>query len=241
MDGGQNTAAIDTLICGMVTDGTYGLLDGLYVFVTNSATNFTLNWAQNAYNLTWTSLGTCTFAANSGLTGDAASCYANTGFNPSSAGGHWALSSVTMGSCDVNSRTTSQSWVNLGANSAGSLYTYHDPLDAGAFYYDIGSAFFPNYGAAGNVQGSWITTRNSSGTTALYLNGTSVLTPSDAEAGLTVFPIFIMGVNSNGSFGSITGDKLAYAFFGSGMSAVQVGNMRTRLQTYIAAVGGSGC
>jgi hypothetical protein len=241
MDGAQNTSAVTTMICGMVTDGTYSKLDGLYVFATNSTGNATLNWAQNAFNLTWTSLVNCTLAANSGITGDGSTCFADTGFTPSTASGKWALSSITLGTCVVNSRAVNQAYVSIGATTGGALFSYQQPLSSGAFFYDLGSTTFPSYAGAGNAQGSWISTRTSNSAITLYLNGTSVATPADAEAGLSTSSIYVFGLDNSGFINSPSADKLAYAFFGSGMNATQVGNMRTRLNTYIAAVGGSGC
>ena len=39
LDGSQNSSAVDTAVCGMVTDGTWLLFDVLYVFATNSSGN----------------------------------------------------------------------------------------------------------------------------------------------------------------------------------------------------------
>jgi hypothetical protein len=39
MDGSENTSAVRTLVCSMVSDGTWSLLDFLHVFAINSTTN----------------------------------------------------------------------------------------------------------------------------------------------------------------------------------------------------------
>ena len=48
MDGGQNTSAVTTAVCGMVTDGVFALLDFLYVGEINSVGNSKLNWVSLA-------------------------------------------------------------------------------------------------------------------------------------------------------------------------------------------------
>lgn len=236
---GTEITATTNLICGMVTDGDYVHLDGLYVFATNSTTTATLNWAQNAFNLTWTSLGTCAFAADTGLTGDASACFASTGFTPSTAAGHMTATSASIGACVLTSRTVTQNYVAVGAsNNSGSVYSYVQPLQGGSLQYEIQGSTFPSYSVAGNSRGSWIATRSPSVT--LFQNGISVSTPaSDPSGALINEPIFVMALNSSGSVSDITGDQIAYTFFGDG--SVNATNVRNRLQTYIAALGGSGC
>jgi hypothetical protein len=59
MDCNENTSAVTTAVCGMVTDGTWSLLDALYVFAINSTTNAKLNWVSTNHSPTVN--GTLTF------------------------------------------------------------------------------------------------------------------------------------------------------------------------------------
>jgi hypothetical protein len=238
LSGTENTATTN-LICGMVTDGTYSIMDGLYVFATNTTTTATLNWAQNAFNLTWTSLGNCTFAADSGLTGDGATCFAGTGYTPSSSGGHMTQNSASIGGCVVNSRSASQNYVVIGTTN-GANYSYMQPYNGTTFQYDLQGGTFPSF-SQGNAQGSWIISRVSSSALALYLNGSSIATPADTSGALIGQAIDVMAFNNNGTTNDFTADKIAYAFFGGGLTSTQAGNVRTRLNTYYTAVGGTGC
>lgn len=235
---GTEITATTNLICGMVTDGDYVHLDGLYVFATNSTTTATLNWAQNAFNITWTSLANCAFTIDVGLTGDASSCFGSTGFTPSTAAGHMTATSASMGSCVLNSRSVSQNYVTIGTTN-GSIFSYQQPLIGGSFAYDLQGGTFPSYSVAGNAQGSWIATRALGSSITLFLNGTSVATPTDSNGALINQPIYVMALDSSGSGADFTGDQIAYAFFGDG--SVNATNVRNRLRTYIAALGGGGC
>ena len=51
---GTETTAYTTMICGMITDGTWSLFDGLYVFATNTKTTAKLNLVSTSYGLTRT-------------------------------------------------------------------------------------------------------------------------------------------------------------------------------------------
>jgi hypothetical protein len=237
---GTETTAYTNLICGMVTDGTYSLLDTLYIFATNTTTTATLNVAQNAFNLTWTSLVNCTFAAYSGITGDGSTCFASTGYIPSSAGGNYALNSASLGVCVLNSRTTGQSYTAIGVGATVFAYIQpHNP--SGNYESELNSSTFPA-SAQANVQGAWATTRTGTTLITYYLNGTSFATPADnVGGGMPTAALYVFAINNNPAAGNFSADKLAYAFSGAGLTAGQVSNVRTRLQTFISAVGGSGC
>lgn len=239
MDGGQNASAVDTLVCGLVTDGVYSLLDGLWVMATNSTGNATLNWAQNAFNLTWTNLGNCTFTPNAGLTGTglASSCWADTGYNLSTGGGNYALNSATIGSCVLASRATSQSWVQMGA---ASQFSYFQLLFTGQLTSDINANNFPVVANA-NAQGSWILSRTLSTAFIIYQNGILFSTRPSVSGVVVARNIYLMAFNNSGSAANFTGDQASYFVLGGGLTALQVLALRTRLQTYMATVNGSGC
>src|SRR5208283_4790005 len=79
-------AAYTAMICGMVTDGTWSLLDALYIFATNNTTTAALSLVSSTYNGTVT--GTLTFSADNGWTGNGSTGYLSTNLTPSSAGGN---------------------------------------------------------------------------------------------------------------------------------------------------------
>ena len=245
MDGAQNTAAITTLICGLVSDDSndYALLDGLYVFATNSTGNATLNWAQNNYNLTWTNLGNCTFSANSGIKGNGTNCYADTGFTPSTASTpHYAQNSASLGGCVNASRAGYDNSMFGGAsNISGTVDTQIQPWVGSLYGWSIQSSGYPTFtNPLANAQGVLIASRTGSTTSVLYQNGSSVATSADASGALIDRSFFILASNT-GSASYISLDKMAYVFFGAGLSSTQASNIRTRLQTYMTTVAGSGC
>lgn len=236
MDGSQNTSAVTTAVCGMVTDGTYSLLDALYVFAINSTANANLNWAQNAYNLT--KVGTVTFSANAGYTGDGSTGYFTTGFIPSSAGGNFTQNSASMGAC-ILSTGTGGNIAEVGTSSL-SVYSLINP-DSTSLYMDLSDATFSAYSIS-SVQGSWIVTRASSSALTYYKNATSVATPSSTSGSVSDMAFYVLAYNSGGTATAFSSHQDAYIFWGGALTGTQVTAIYNRLHTYLGTVSApSGC
>ena len=239
MDGTENTVATSNLICGLVTDGVYSLLDGLYVGATNNLANSELNWAQNAFNLTKS--GTVAFTANQGWTGDGSTGVFDTGFNPNTAvSPQFGLNTAMMAACQLNSRTAAQNYVSIGA--AVSIYAYIQPQNSGGLNYDLNGATFNADSGITDAQGSFIVDRPNSSGLVLYKNGSSVATPSDAAGGSQInTDISILAINTSGTQSDWSQDQIAYAAFGNSLTGTQALAFRNDLHTYMNAVNGSGC
>lgn len=76
------TSAYQTMICGMVTDGTYSSFDRLYILATDNSTNALKDIISNAAA---SISGTATFTANSGYVSNGTNGTLNTGLNYSTA------------------------------------------------------------------------------------------------------------------------------------------------------------
>jgi hypothetical protein len=241
LDGGQNTSAVTTAVCGMVTDGDWAKLDFLYVFAINSSGNALLNWVSTSFNGTVGGTG-CTFTANAGYNNSNSSCFISTGYIPSSSGGNATLNSATVSACQETSNTITAEGFYLGAGDASNS-TLLGPFYGGITptFADINDANFTSAGTPTNAQGSWILSRTSSSATTLYRNGTSFSTPGGTSGALVTVQLYVMARNNNGTADSFTpaGSIFGYAFGGSG--SINAANIRARLNTYMTAVGASGC
>lgn len=242
LDGSQNASAVRTLICGMVTDGTYSGFDLLYVAATNSEANFKVNWA-NPGSFGLTKNGTITFTANSYVTGDGSTGYYDTNYNISTNATNFTRNSGSMGTCVVNARSSGTSAVAMGTAASGSFYSYIEPYytTSPGPSYDINGESFNNY-AASNSRGSWVAIRSSSSTVSLYLNGSSVASVSTDTSGAPSNNRVFLSALGDGTAGSNTAsqfssDNLAYFFVGTGFTGTQIGNIYSRLHTYLQAVG----
>jgi hypothetical protein len=256
MDGSQNQTAVDTAICNLVSD--FGLssttttlppIDALWMFATNSTTNANLNWLGSSYTLT--QFGTVTFSAAGGGTGgyytvtsDAANFGSmQTGYNPSTAGGNYALNSASWGVCVFTSRTTTSSDIELGGTDGASHYTYLQPvLSSGTTYYDINGADSTANILVGQAQGNWIYSRSAASTVTGYVNNVAH-NPNNTNTSNAIPNVSfdVVGYNSNGShYGTL--DHIGYAMFGGALSSGQASAVYTRLHNYFSTVGApTGC
>jgi len=156
--------AYNVAICGMVFDGDFAGLDGLYIYANASAANATVNAkAPGTHNIT--THGTCTFTVDRGFTGDSNTCYQDPGFIPSTNGGNYTALHAVMGTCILSTPGASGSWMGGGAT-----YIFYNTSYA---INNIGiTATNPT------AIGSWILqgtgSSESSGTASLYYNGLSI-------------------------------------------------------------------
>jgi hypothetical protein len=134
--------------------------------------------------------------AYAGYTGDGSSCYFQTGFSPSSAGGNLTQNSANIGGCDLSSRTSGANAMLLGTCSTFS--SNFVPLfngSGGAF--ELNGNSFPSIGNA-NARGQWTLSCTSSAGVTVYNNGSFVSAPSDASNGLAMAEMYLLGGNFSG-------------------------------------------
>lgn len=245
LDGAQNTSALTTMICGMVTDGTYALLDGLWITTINSTGNSLVNLAtSSSYNLTVGAAGT--FTANAGVAGNGTTTYYNTNFTPSTATSpNFTQNSASVGVCLLNSNTGTGTNAVLGmASTPFANYTYLVPNNStSTALYDINDASFPGATQSStNVQGSWIISRTGATAIALYENGISIGSTTSASAAVATVPMYLFAYNNAGGAAQFAAVTIGYAFIGGALTGTQVSNLYSRLHTYIQAVDpGGGC
>jgi hypothetical protein len=229
-------AAYKTAICSMVVHGTFAQLDALYIHANTSAANAEVNAVNpGTYNLT--AHGTCTFTADEGFTGDGSTCYLDPGFVPSSAGGHMALNSASIGFCVLSSRSGASS-VGFGGGGASGGITFIYP-----YLSNSTSAYGLNDGGGGYTNrsgsaGSWIESRIASSGPVLYLNGAALTNVSpEVSTSLPSATLYEFGYNNNGSLIDQSSDQQAYLFYGAGLTAAQVQSIYTDLGNMMSALG----
>lgn len=231
-----NNAPITTLICGMVTDGTFSLLDGLYIFATDSTTDAKLNLISASF--TGTITPTLTFTPNVGWAGDDVSGFLDTGFNPSTATTpHYTQNSASYGAYVLTSRADSNSFMDFGAsNTTFTAFTFLNIFSAaGTMQYNLNSAGADTFATA-NAQGSWLSNRTAAAAAALFHNGASVVTTTDATTANIDEDLFVFAANFDGA---PTGsqDQLSAAWWGAGMTPTQALAVQSRLNAYMTTLG----
>jgi hypothetical protein len=238
---GPQTTAIQNGICTMVTDGSWALLVGLYIFPVNTATTANLNWISTSYGLTAAGASPPTFTSGSGYTGTTTG-YFDTGFNPSTAGSIFTQNSASIGECTLTSRTASQAYTAMGLqNQSNFIADMIIPFGSSGFQGPLNDANYPNF-IVGNVQGSFVVSRQASTSVSMYINGSSVATPADTSGALQNMDIYIFAQNNAGTAASFDQDELGYVYFGQGMTSGQVSTINSDLHALLVALGApSGC
>lgn len=239
MDGSQNTSAVTTLICGLVTDGVFSKLDTLYVLAINSTANANLNWVSTSFGLTCSN--SPTFTANQGYTGNAFNTFCDTGYNASTSATNYAKDASSFGFCGLTSRASNSNYASIGAVAGGNISLVEPYAFAADVYYEINDAGFVTPAVAVNANGTYAVVRTGASATVVYRNGASLTTGSQASSAIPNANFYILAYNNAGSATDFTGDQLAMAFTGGSLSSTDASNFRTRLQTYMTTVNGSGC
>ena len=244
MDGSENKTAVDAAVCGLQSDGVLSLLDVLYVYGTNSPANALLNWISTSFPGTNNANGgtACAFAANAGYTGNG-TCYLGTGFNPSTAAGHFQLNSSSFGLCDLtaNSSTT----VGTMGGTDGTNFTeiiLRGGTPAIVSRFNVLTAATVSTSIT-TTKGGWVLVRQVSGSYNIYTFASgNIASPSAASSALPNASLYVLAVDSSGTAANQTTDQVGYAFIGGSLSSAQVTALLLRLHTYFGTVGApSGC
>jgi hypothetical protein len=228
--------AYDTMICGMVTDGTWcgTTIDALYIFATNTTTTANLNLCSSSYALT--SHGTISFSADHGYTGNGTTGYLDTGFNASTAGGNFTLNSGHVGAYVLTSRSSNQNYFEVGSSDKVSSATSIQPLAGGDVFASVNDGG-SNVVTNSNAQGLWIGSRTGSVTQTIYKNGSSFGTPNNASVSVNNLNFYISARNGAGTADDFSTDQLSAVFFGAGLNATKAGNISSRINAFMTALG----
>jgi hypothetical protein len=186
--------------------------------------------------------GSPTLAAG-GYTGDAAAAFLNTGFNPSTAGGHFTQNSASIGSYNRTNRSTGQLYADFGAfGFAGGNDARFFPCAGGTptalWELNQNVQDLPNNA---NSQGSWALSRTGAGAggAVVYKNGntTPVFTGGQISQTVPNGNFFVLADNNNGSAGGFSGDQLAAFWIAGGFTSTDVSNFETALNAYMNSWG----
>ena len=218
----------DTLICGMVTDGTFAKMDALYIFAAPDQTTALLNLVQNSFS--GTTSGTVNFSAHVGFTGDASTFKVNTGFTPSTATSpNFTLNSASFGLYNLTSNTTENDTPMGAINSQPSRLNFQPVFSHEACQVNGGSLL--NFGG-GNSQGFWVCTTTGT-TVGGSLNGAAPTTAASTPTGVDNSAFSIFGVTS----AAFTSDQFSAAFLGGSLTNTDIANVSSRINTFMTAYG----
>lgn len=240
---GTETNAYKALINGMVSDGTFSLLDILYIFATNTTTTANLNLISTSFGITSTAAPS--FSADIGYTGNGTTQYLDTNFNPATSGVNVTQSSNSMGVYITSTRAANGSETDMGAaNVANTSYTYMNALsDSTGINGEMNGFLFPaSWATAATPAGFSALSRTGSTVNAYKNNSSTGLSPVATGDTALVLPdnnYFLLAFNgpSLGVASSFAPDTMTAAFAGTGISGAQFLLISNRINAYMTALG----
>lgn len=223
-------AAIDRLIRALRNAGVWPKLTALYVLAAHDAQAARLNWKGATHDLT--AVNTPIFTTDRGYRGSAsgiaiAGGILETGYVASD----FAQNSVSFGVWYQALGTASDDAAD--GDDATSLVLGPKAASGGQGGIPFSGAAIS---AAGAAAGLLMVTRTGATASALYRNGASAATSTDASVSPSSNPVRLLGYGSAGS-AHAHDNREAAAFLGAGLTAAEAAAVYAALQTWMTTVG----
>ncbi len=238
--------AVNDLICGMVTDGTWAKTDIIYPMLQQSTGNANLNGINTATFTLSPSAG-ITFSADAGYSGNGSTSFINTTYIPNTNGTNCTTNSCGGFVCVLNNRTSAATYEEFGGRDVAlsSVDVFAPYYTGNVTFRGINDGAFTNSSLGiGTAEGFWVIQRNAAsgaGSLTLDRNNSNVASDNVGAGGSAVtVSIYLLGSNNNGVVANSSADTIA--IFGMGTyNATDRGNLYTRVNTYVNAITGHGC
>lgn len=218
---------INNLIVSLKDADVWSKLDAFYVMAAANAQAARQNWIANTYNLT--AVSAPVFTTDRGYAGDGVSSYLGTGFTPSTAvGAKYLKDSANIGSW---SRTDNAIAGSREITSNGSAIAYIEPRSGSIFRIRINDASPTGSleAASSSSLGHFVASRTGASARASYRDGAMAASDTGASTNLPNVEIRIGPAPST--------RQVAAAHFGAGLTATDVDNLHSALESYLQAVG----
>lgn len=224
------SAAYTTLICGLVSDGTYGSFDRFYILATDNSTNALADIITNAAA---TITGTATFTANSGYVSDGTTGTLNTGLNYSTATHYKQNSAVLM--AWPTAGATQDNGCPIGAAAGGSFALFFQTFSFGSSAGGAMNGFTIPAGTTGTGTGMFAADVSSSTNIALYFNGVSNATAT----GTSSAPPNATAQGFECDAGTFFAHNVGFIAVGASLGATNEASVYARVHTFLHTVNAS--
>jgi phage-related protein len=237
--GAARRALYAALIDGLVADGVWSKLFGLWIHAADITATAKINLKSSSYICTQT--GTLTFTADHGYTGNGSTGYLDTGFDNKTG---FSQNDWSFGCYCLTARTANSFFYAMGADDGAA------PRDLGLlwnptlnYFCEAGGIGAPaNTGLLSNTAGMHIVSVTGSTTGNIYRNGntTPILTLTGTTAAVTTahnIYLFARASDPGPGADTFTTDQQAAEFVGSGLTATDTSNLASRINTYMTALG----
>ncbi len=220
----------DTMVEGLVDDGTWAKLDGWWVFANHvTGADSLRDWITPAN--TATAYNTPTWTQWQGWTGNGSNAYIDLEFNLSSDGVNYTQNSASIG--EYNRTNIEELRVVVGANES------HDSYIIPRYATNLATMRINSTGA-GTVantdsRGMYIANRVLSTHQDLYKNKVRIQNYARASTGVPNLSLYCLCQNKTGSANSFCTQQLSIVFTGSGLTQTDIDNITDRFETRMDA------
>jgi hypothetical protein len=225
---------INDFVLGLKTDSLWAKLDVLQVYAAHAADSSLLNW-KNPGTDDAVLVSTPAFAVDEGYTG-AAGKYINSNFNPGDGGAYnFVQDSAFVGLyCRTNVTETKTDFGSYDGTRA--FYGYIKITTIGGRVRLNDNTNHDGSGVSSSL-GMHIYTRTASNVVKGYENGTERISATTASNGVPNNNMFVLTSNLSGSPDTVDTKQIAVFCAGSGLSAAQAGQLTTRVEAFMDAIG----
>ena len=220
---------IDTLIGALKTAGVWTKLDVFYMFAALDIQSSLLNWKSSSYDCTRVNLADGSFTVDRGWTTDGSTSYIDTGFNPSTAGGIYALNSASFGTRNlIDNNTTASGFGNFDGTNGCTL----NPRNSGNYVWRVNSSAGVNTAGAASSIHVYQLSRSASNALDLIIDGTPTAnTNASTSIGNLTFRI------GTATATAARAVQAAWFYAGGDLTRTEEGDLRTASATFTTALG----
>jgi hypothetical protein len=237
---GTQQTNVNNLIVSLKANSLFSKLDRLWLFASENGFQALTDIIADSLA---TKIGTPTFTANVGYTGQDLSSpfqYIDTGYNPTTGGNVLVQNSAHISGWGVNNIGTPVSggaFLGYGSGSAAQSNIYA-PFTDGHIYCRINDTTpSGSQGSTSSHAGHFMANRSDSTHSQLYYNGSLFSSPNDTSTAPQNLDLFALAFNSGGSALSGTPNQIAMISVGGSFGSTDVSNFYSALRTYMTAVG----
>lgn len=228
----EQRVRVTTLIAALKSSSVWPSLDRLWFFAAENATQALIDLKARA---TATAVNSPTLTANRGYLGNGTTSYIDSNFNASTAGGNYVRDDASFGV-----------WIETGHTNTGQAQGY-----IGNDETNFGHILLNDTAALGSVNansadasftysaktGFWHAQRTASNAQALFQNGASVATSSNASVAIANRNFFMLASNNGGVAYRPVAGRIASGHISKSLTAAQNTAFYNTLRTYMTAVG----
>lgn len=229
---GTRQGLLNDLIAGLKADGVWAKLDWLSLLAAHDEQAGRLNLVNPAQAMT--AVNTPTFETDRGFTGNGTSSYLNSNWNATTASSpKFVQNSAHMGVW-VNVNISASGQFDIGTQWRAAIMTRASPNFQ--FYANSTTAqtvALPVNTSVGHT--AW--SRTGASAHEVFKDGASVASGTTASTSLMNAPFLVLAVNNAGTPTSFSTRRVAACHWGSGLNATEMAAIRSRLATYMTAIG----